>query len=250
MKNVEQGSSLRIKVLYNNLGRKEGCSTDWGFSALVTMNGVKLIFDTGGQAGIFERNMRTLSVAPDDPKHIVISHEHWDHVNGLKYLAGKTNPSYTLYLPKQAFEKIPYTANFGSIQSVEHSLEISQNIWLTPEMVAEEKELTEIALVLHFLDKLYIVSGCSHSGIENIVSKALDILPGRKVGLVTGGFHIGEKSRTEILDISDQLKSMGVEKIAPSHCSGDLAIDIFRKEWGPNFIQLYLGDEFVLDSGS
>jgi metal-dependent hydrolase (beta-lactamase superfamily II) len=35
-----------------------------------------------------------------------------------------------------------------------------------------------------------------------------------------------------------------VEKIAPSHCTGNSAIKTFRHEWGTSFVDLNIGDTF------
>lgn len=235
---------LKITILYNNLGEFPGCIADWGFSAFIRMNGTTVLFDTGGDASVFEKNLNSLSISPDDATHIVISHEHWDHINGLKYIAGKLSPDYKLHLPLKAYENIPFTANFGSIERVGEATKIDRDIWLTGEIYDPVKDLVEQALVLIYKGELYIITGCSHPGIDNIVFRVQQMFQDKKIALVTGGFHIREKSRNEILEISDRLKKLGVNKIAPSHCSGDLAIEVFREEWKENFVQLYLGDEY------
>ena len=38
--------------------------------------------------------------------------------------------------------------------------------------------------------------------------------------------------------------SVWIEKIAPSHCTGNSAIKTFRHEWGANFVDLNIGDTF------
>jgi metal-dependent hydrolase (beta-lactamase superfamily II) len=39
------------------------------------------------------------------------------------------------------------------------------------------------------------------------------------------------------------LKAFKIAKIAPSHCTGKEAINIFREEWGTQMIDFNLGDE-------
>jgi 7,8-dihydropterin-6-yl-methyl-4-(beta-D-ribofuranosyl)aminobenzene 5'-phosphate synthase len=34
---------------------------------------------------------------------------------------------------------------------------------------------------------------------------------------------------------------LGVEKVAPSHCTGDAARKLFRNMWGQNFVESGLG---------
>jgi 7,8-dihydropterin-6-yl-methyl-4-(beta-D-ribofuranosyl)aminobenzene 5'-phosphate synthase len=56
-----------------------------------------------------------------------------------------------------------------------------------------------------------------------------------------GGFHLGNASRAEIEEIIARLRASGVEKVAPSHCTGDDAIAAFRRAWGEDFIEGGLG---------
>jgi metal-dependent hydrolase (beta-lactamase superfamily II) len=53
-------------------------------------------------------------------------------------------------------------------------------------------------------------------------------------------FDTGVKG--EILE--QNMSRLGVEKIAPSHCTGNSAIKTFRHEWGTNFVNLNIGDTF------
>jgi 7,8-dihydropterin-6-yl-methyl-4-(beta-D-ribofuranosyl)aminobenzene 5'-phosphate synthase len=53
------------------------------------------------------------------------------------------------------------------------------------------------------------------------------------------------KHRKTVIEISDRLKALGVEKIAASHCTGNQAITVFREEWGERFYDLNLGDEYA-----
>jgi 7,8-dihydropterin-6-yl-methyl-4-(beta-D-ribofuranosyl)aminobenzene 5'-phosphate synthase len=36
--------------------------------------------------------------------------------------------------------------------------------------------------------------------------------------------------------IASELQDLGVQYIAPSHCTGDHAMEYFQRTWGPNFI--------------
>jgi 7,8-dihydropterin-6-yl-methyl-4-(beta-D-ribofuranosyl)aminobenzene 5'-phosphate synthase len=64
---------------------------------------------------------------------------------------------------------------------------------------------------------------------------------GKKIDLLMGGFHLSNRSDAEIRAIIQRLKALGVRKVAPSHCTGDNAIRIFRDEWSGDFIEGGLG---------
>ena len=65
---------------------------------------------------------------------------------------------------------------------------------------------------------------------------------------MAGGFHLGSVNDAKILEVSELLRQEGVVKMATSHCTGDQAIGLFRKEWGANFVEFNLGDEITLEN--
>ena len=82
---------------------------------------------------------------------------------------------------------------------------------------------------------LVIITGCAHPGIVNIVKRTEELMKRDKVYLVLGGFHHPPLSCVK------EFKELGVEKVAPSHCTGDLAREAFRKEYKENFIEYGVG---------
>lgn len=85
-----------------------------------------------------------------------------------------------------------------------------------------------------------VVTGCAHPGIVRIAETA-GRLTGKRIHLLMGGFHLMGADRGEIQAIIGRLRALGVEKIAPSHCTGDAAIAQFRKAWGKDFVEGGLG---------
>ena len=65
----------------------------------------------------------------------------------------------------------------------------------------------------------------------------MPIFRGKNIYLLMGGFHLGGRSDAEIGAIIQRLKELGVKRVAPSHCTGDNAIGIFRDEWADDFIE-------------
>jgi len=59
--------------------------------------------------------------------------------------------------------------------------------------------------------------------------------------MLMGGFHLLRKDKAAIRAIIRNLKSQGVEQVAPSHCTGNKAIALFREAWGAKFIDGGLG---------
>lgn len=104
----------------------------------------------------------------------------------------------------------------------------------------------EQSLIINTEKGLVIITGCAHPGIVRIIEKAKE-LTGKEVYLVMGGFHLSGASERTIAKITKSFKENGVEKVAPSHCSGDKAREIFRKEYGEDFIENGVGKTIKLD---
>jgi 7,8-dihydropterin-6-yl-methyl-4-(beta-D-ribofuranosyl)aminobenzene 5'-phosphate synthase len=88
--------ALKITVLVTNVaGDPRAGDGEWGFSALVEVDGHKLLYDTGASADLVLRNARTLHIDLSDVEDVVLSHNHFDHVGGLMMLRtefSKMNP--------------------------------------------------------------------------------------------------------------------------------------------------------------
>ena len=52
----------RVTILYDAFGKSPAMTKAWGFSALVEYRGKRILFDTGGNAEIFEHNVKALGV--------------------------------------------------------------------------------------------------------------------------------------------------------------------------------------------
>ena len=77
----------------------------------------------------------------------------------------------------------------------------------------------EISLCIRCDHFLIIVSGCSHRGIDNIVSYAKSLYPERELYGIFGGFHTkDDETKTELL--ITYLNEVPLKVIAPCHCTG------------------------------
>lgn len=87
---------------------------------------------------------------------------------------------------------------------------------------------------------LILITGCAHPNVADIAERA-KTYQGKPIYLLMGGFHLWGRNDAEIRAITQRLKAPGVKKVAPSHCTGDEAIRIFRHEWADHFIEGGLG---------
>jgi 7,8-dihydropterin-6-yl-methyl-4-(beta-D-ribofuranosyl)aminobenzene 5'-phosphate synthase len=61
----------------------EPLRAEHGFSALVTVDNTRVLFDAGLTPDGLTENMRRLGLSPGDIDVIVLSHGHWDHTTGM-----------------------------------------------------------------------------------------------------------------------------------------------------------------------
>jgi len=230
--------NLSITVSYDNNPYKERLTTAWGFSCVIRGTEKTILFDTGGDGSILLTNMEELGINPKEIDLVVLSHIHGDHVGGLPSFLEK-NPEVVVYLP----ESFPRGFKDGvkeyraKIVEVQGSLKICQGVYSTGELGTWIKEQS---LLIHTEKGLIVITGCAHPGIVKIVNKVKDLAED-DVLLVMGGFHLGGESKGEIENIVSSFRKLGVSYVGPCHCSGDAARQLFKEEYGENFINVGVG---------
>jgi len=103
VKNVKGVGILRIITLVENtLLENPNLIKEHGLSMLIETSKEKILFDTG-QSDAFVKNAAKLNIDLNTISHIVLSHAHYDHSNGLKFLLEKINSKPTLIVAKDFF---------------------------------------------------------------------------------------------------------------------------------------------------
>jgi 7,8-dihydropterin-6-yl-methyl-4-(beta-D-ribofuranosyl)aminobenzene 5'-phosphate synthase len=233
----ERDDAVTITVVYDNNLYDPRLQTAWGFACLVEIGEKIILFDTGGDGVTLLRNMGTLGIAPTSIDTIVLSHIHGDHTGGLANIfAMGVRP--TVYVPNSfpASFKSRVRADTGLVE-VDQAAEISDGAYTTGEMGSG---IVEQALVLSTSRGLVIVTGCAHPGVVEMVRRAKEIGEDEPY-LVLGGFHLSGVSEERIKEIITEFQRLGVQKVAPCHCTGDKAIALFREAYGEDFIQNGVG---------
>ncbi|MEF8798881.1 MAG: MBL fold metallo-hydrolase, partial [Candidatus Bipolaricaulota bacterium] len=90
-----------------------------------------------------------------------------------------------------------------------------------------------------------VISGCAHPGITRIVQRAGKIID-RSPHLVLGGFHLGGTREEEINKVISELRDNSIDKLAPTHCTGEKAIETMRKEFQETFLEFGAGREILI----
>jgi 7,8-dihydropterin-6-yl-methyl-4-(beta-D-ribofuranosyl)aminobenzene 5'-phosphate synthase len=145
-----QVKSLDVVVLSTMLADRAGVG-EWGFSALVEVDGHRILFDTGARPETVLLNARELKIDLSDVTDVILSHDHGDHVGGLLTLRrelAKQKPdavkkSYVgagIFLSRpgpngeetnEALQlKKPYEEMGGSFVVIDRPTEIFPGVWL------------------------------------------------------------------------------------------------------------------------
>lgn len=223
----------RITVVYNNVPHDPNLTTAWGFAAVVETGAATVLFDTGGDGPVLLGNLRRLGIAPTAIDAIVLSHIHADHTGGLDAFLTE-HSDVTIYVP----ESFPATflraveRHGARVEIVGERQRLFANLHSTGGM---GDGTDEQALIVDTPSGLVIMTGCAHPGIVEIAAAARTYLK-KDIRLLLGGFHLGGRSPDENRSTVAALRTLNVRSVAPSHCTGDQAIALFRAAWGENFI--------------
>lgn len=175
---------MKITILYDN-SANPGLKSGWGFSCLVD-NGQKILFDTGDNGEKLMYNFEKLNIDPKSVDLVVLSHNHWDHVDGL-----------------EGFQKLNHKAEVIYPKAFSQLAEISTGVYSTGALGTQIKEQ---AVVVKTEKGNIVITGCAHPGLETILQVAEQL--GESYG-VLGGFHGFSKF--------DELE--GIRLIGPCHCT-------------------------------
>jgi 7,8-dihydropterin-6-yl-methyl-4-(beta-D-ribofuranosyl)aminobenzene 5'-phosphate synthase len=263
----------RATILYDAFGKAENLKRDWGFSVLIEYSGKKILFDAGNNAEIFADNAKAMHVDLKDLDFVVISHRHGDHTSGLNYLL-KVNPRVKIYAPAELFglfgstlpkgfyktvDTLPNSMRYfngaepeafssgspwpeANFVSVDSTTEVAPGIFLIPTIsnVKGTLELRELTVAINTPVGLVLIVGCSHPGIEEVLSTASAM--NSHVHLLLGGLHLVKTPDAEIERLTYALHDKWrIDRIAPGHCTGEPAFAKLKQVFGDSYLYAGLG---------
>jgi 7,8-dihydropterin-6-yl-methyl-4-(beta-D-ribofuranosyl)aminobenzene 5'-phosphate synthase len=239
---------MQIKLLAEGSAKWERFIKHWGISFLI---GDDVLFDTFGDAKVFWRNLKGSGIDPDKIRHIIISHDHWDHLAGLWPFLEKYK-NVTVYIcpgfSRGTKEKI--AALGARLVEAAGPLEIKKSIYSTGPIrgVYAGQDIYEQAMIIKTARGVAIITGCAHPGISAIADEVKRHFS-EPLFLIAGGFHLKKATRETIDNMIRALKAIGVKKVSPLHCTGALAQAVFKRAWGRDYIGLTAGKVLELEPG-
>jgi len=235
-------NDINITILFDNQPYNKDLQTLWGFSCLIETPKETILFDTGSNGRVLLKNMQRLQCDAKKIDTLFLTHQHWDHIGGFDSVI-ELYPNIDIVLTS-AFSQNLIQDLDSMVQSVtivkQKSCEISDNIHSTGVM---GESTPEQSLIIDSDQGLIVITGCAHSGIVEIATKA-QMLFNKKIHLLLGGFHLFRESESKIEKVIKELKKIGIEYVAPTHCTGEMAVEKFSQSFGDKFIVSGVGKRF------
>lgn len=224
-------------------------------SYYIEEDGKRFLFDAG-YSDVFLRNAQAMGIDITALHGVILSHGHNDHTRGLFFLQELLEKQGIHGIPLVAHPEVfaPKRASglyIGASMSPERlepvfSLQLSREaIWLTPRLVflgqiarqtpfeaknpigqqCDEGEwhddyvLDDTALAYKSADGLVIITGCSHSGICNIISQACCICGDTRIAAVIGGLHLMNPAQEQLDGTIRFLQRVQPQAVYAAHCT-------------------------------
>lgn len=246
---------LKISILVDNHMRIDSyLKGEPGFSAWIECGGRRLLLDTG-YSDVAVRNAPLMGIDLCAMDALIYSHGHNDHTWGTHAITMLFDRRYMKRRPElvahpRVFENkragglvigTMMTAerleNYFSLRLSADPLELAEGLWWLgeiPASVTPRRRLGETfrdggwegdlcfddsALAWRGPRGIVIITGCSHSGICNIVSRAKSVTGEERVEDIIGGFHLLNRPASEMEEIGAKLREAGVRRMHPCHCT-------------------------------
>jgi 7,8-dihydropterin-6-yl-methyl-4-(beta-D-ribofuranosyl)aminobenzene 5'-phosphate synthase len=276
--------NLRITLLSDNFVAKEKLLAELGLCMLIEADGKRILFDAG-QGFVALRNARALGLSLQGLDAVVLSHGHYDHTGGLADALDECGPV-AVYIhpaaiaPKFNKGKQPSPRSIGMPAGSREALtrpgirvvwtsdptEIVPGVWCTGEIPRFTKDVQSVAGF--FLDEacsvpdlvaddqaiyveheagLVVISGCSHSGAENVVEQACRLSGQETLYALIGGLHLGGAAASRLDTFGDALDRRGCRLLAPCHCTGSSAHAYLRSRFGARVRDVGVGEQILLE---
>lgn len=220
------------------------------FSCYIEAEDARVLLDVG-YSDVFLSNAEKMGIDLSALTHVVLSHGHNDHTGGLvPFIEEKVAPAAKLIAHEDCFvgkyygeeyigapydvEQILYLAD---CQLTAEPVALTENLWylgeiprklaFEPRTVIGKRErmgaweeddlLDDTALAYRTEKGLFIITGCAHSGICNIIEHAKTVCGDERVIGVLGGFHLFDDDDRAVAT-AEYFARHHIPNLYPCHC--------------------------------
>lgn len=243
-----------------------------GLSLYIETMDQKILLDVG-KDGKYAANARKMAIDISDVDTVIISHGHADHGGGLDhffsanskarvymhreavpphYSRKKDGSNVPIGLDRKLINKYKERITFiDKTTDIGEGLKIYENIpenfprpitngnlsRLEGESIVPDNFRHELILNIEENDKNFIMTGCSHSGIVNMVNLVKTDRPENKIAAVFGGFHLHsggqnlDVPKDYLLSLIEELKKFNCN-FYTGHCTGERNFQVIKKDMG------------------
>ncbi len=250
--------------------RVDNYYSERGLSLYIEVGDRRIIFDTGKSDKIIE-NLRRLNINVFDIDYFIISHGHRDHMGGLLYLMEMGIDPQRVIVERGALNTFSFRCLFKreigltkeELKRLEGVREVEvDGVYMLEEELylispggadspfyyrdGERDDFThEISLVVAEEDRLNIVVGCCHFGMERLLDLVKRYFKDMESNSITGGLHTRSLTLNPIAAMRFILflKRYRMKRYYLGHCTGRGTIFLLKR-----FIEgvrrIYIGKKY------
>ena len=266
---------MRIITLVENTCGHKSCIAEHGLSLYIETEQHRLLLDTG-QTDAALKNAEVLGIDLTAVDTVILSHGHYDHSGGILPFS-QINRNAQIMMQRKAAE--PHfngeryiginqaILDLPNVQLIDGDLRLDDELFLFSGITGRRcypqgnRKLSRIengvqipddfgheqCLVITQGGKYWLLSGCAHNGILNILDRYKEIF-GDAPDYVITGFHMMKKDgehtddeKAVIMQTARELSQLDTVFYS-GHCTGIPAFEMMKEIMGDQLIALHSGE--------
>lgn len=233
---------MNIKIIFDKERSNNKLEAGWGIAYLIDN---KVLFDTAEKADYLLHNLKILDIDINKIKTIIISHNRFNHRGGLWKLLEIKNEMQVIACP-DFLEEFSEKIKEYNFKEAKDFAEVAKGIYSTGcfSFRYHGKSMYEQALIIKTNKGISLVCACAHPGILEMIHRAKSLFPHDAVYCIIGGLHLLDKDKRFIKYLLDEIKKAGIKKIGVGHCTGFVAVSLFKEAFGSNCFEIKSGVEY------